>query len=55
MKPTNTLQKEIARLFQLGKKNTVPDISTPNTQTLMNLYLLNKHSLIDPFNINFID
>jgi hypothetical protein len=55
MKPTNTLQKEIARLFQLGKKNTVPYISTPNTQTLMNLYLLNKHSLIDPFHINFID
>ena len=55
MKSINTLQKEIARLFKLGKNSKISYISTSNTQTLMNLYLLNKHSLIDPFHTNFIE
>jgi len=55
MKQSNTLGKEIARLFQLGKKKTMSYNNTTYTQSLMNLYLLHKYSLIDPFHKEFID
>jgi hypothetical protein len=41
----NTIEKEIARLHQLGKK-PVPYVSTSETETVMTLYLSNKHKII---------
>ena len=42
-----TLEKEIARLYQVGK-TPVPYMSTINTETLVTLYLSNKHKIKQP-------
>lgn len=49
MKSANTVQKEIARLFQLGKKQYAPYKCSNTAQTFMNLYLHHKHNLKNPF------
>lgn len=50
MKPTNTVAKEIARLYSLGVKQTgVPYESTLATDTMMNLYIMDKYGIVNPF------
>jgi hypothetical protein len=49
MKPTNTVEKEIARLYKKGKTESVPYICSSVAQTFMNLYLVQKHGIKNPF------
>jgi hypothetical protein len=49
------IETEIARLYKLGSNGTPPNYeSTPETETLMNLYLLDKYKLINPYHSVFI-
>lgn len=49
MKSTNTVEKEIARLYKQGKTHPVPYKCSTVAQTLMNLYLVQKHGIKNPF------
>jgi hypothetical protein len=49
MKPANTIEKEIARLYKLGKNQSVPYTCSTIAQTFMNLYLHHKHNMKNPF------
>ena len=49
MKSVNTVEKEVARLYKLGKSRPVPYKCSNTAQTLMNLYLVQKHGIKNPF------
>jgi hypothetical protein len=50
MKSSNTVSKEIARLYSIGvRAKGVPYESTIVTETMMNLYLSEKYGIVNPF------
>lgn len=55
MKSTNTVEKEIARLYKKGKSCPVPYEVSTIAQTLMNLYLVQKHKIKNPFYTDIIE
>jgi hypothetical protein len=49
MKSINTLEKEIARLYRVGKSSPATYKCSTIAQTLMHLYLVQKHGIKNPF------
>jgi len=49
MKSINTVEREIARLFKEGKNSGAKYLCSNTGQTLMNLHLVSKHGITNPF------
>lgn len=55
MKSSNTIEREIARLYKIGKTSTSPYCPSQPAQTFMNMYLVHKYDLNNPFHKIIID